>query len=111
MRSAWATTYASWQFYENECYGSPAGEKAWDMTVIGISDHYTYPGGHFIEVGDACGLGNPFAITYNGECNSCLVYYGSGCYNINLGWEPTNFMAWCESCSEIPTALRANDCF
>lgn len=81
------------------------------MDFLGRTDETTFPGGHFIDVNDACGPGNCFAITYSDECNACLVYYGSGCYNINLGYEPTIFGAWCEPCDDIPSAKCANDCF
>ncbi|OKL59461.1 hypothetical protein UA08_05319 [Talaromyces atroroseus] len=92
-RSGSASAGAEWTFFDNECYGTPSGEETFQMNFLGTSPQYTFPGGHFVEVGDACGPGNCFAITYNDECNACLVKYGSGCYNIDLGWEPTSFMA------------------
>lgn len=110
LRPIWAKQYASWAFYENQCYGTPYS-PTFAMDFLGTTDHTTYPGGHFVGVGDAYGEGNGFAITYLDQCNASVVYYGSGCYNINLGFQPTSFMAWCEPCDDIPAANCANDCF
>ncbi|KAE8550921.1 hypothetical protein TMatcc_008986 [Talaromyces marneffei ATCC 18224] len=110
LRPAWATQYASWLFYDNECYGTPYS-PAFAMDFLGRTYETTFPGGHFIDVNDGCGPRNCFAVTYSDNCNACLVYYGSGCYNINLGYNPSIFEAWCEPCEDIPAAKCAHDCF
>jgi hypothetical protein len=106
----WATQYASWAFYDNECYGT-AYSPTFAMDFLGNTNEYTFPGGHFVDVGDGCGPGNCFAITYTDECHTCLVDYGTGCYNVDLGWEPTNFVGWCAPCNDVPAAGCTNTCF
>jgi hypothetical protein len=32
-----------------------------------------------------------FAVTYIDQCNTCVVYYGTGCYNVDLGWGANQF--------------------
>lgn len=88
------------QFFENECYGD---------VIIGLEvDSGTwclaYPdGAHFVETGDGCGEGYCLVMEYydSGACDVNLGYrevVGSGCYNINTGFQPVAYTANCLVC-------------
>lgn len=109
VRPILATEYASWAFYDNECYGT-AHTPTFAMDYLGNTNLYGFPGGYFVDVGDGCGPGNCFAITYENECNTCLVDYGTGCYNIDVGFAPQNFVGWCAPCTDVPRAGCAKTC-
>jgi hypothetical protein len=110
IRPSWAQTL-EFSFYEDECYGSPNAPAASFVGELIAGSEVAYPGGHFISVGDGCGAENCFALTYrDNNCNSYVVDYGSGCYNIDVGFEPTNVLVWCDLCELVPAAGYQKTC-
>lgn len=101
-------------FYENECYGprlpdpNPVEVANGQPNQCNTFDSwnggcYTFPGGaHFIETGDACGPGACMVVQFYSDAICANGFYpmkvGSGCYNINTGYEPRTYQALCVTC-------------
>jgi hypothetical protein len=100
------------QMYENECYGSPIG--GW-YNVYGLNNGAigNFPGGHFMNTVDDCGEGNCMQVVFDNEPNGCYSYIytvGSGCTNINTGFEPNELVVWCLPCDQLFPTGRNDDC-
>lgn len=105
-------------FYKDQCYGPEmisdyqkehpdlgdpqkcsAGQLTWNAGC------YDYPvGAHFMSTGDACGSGACMQVQFYGSTDTCgggdykAMTVGTGCYNINVGFQPHHYIAQCISC-------------
>lgn len=101
-------------FYENQCYGPRLPDPDSFENEAGTPNEcssyetwnagcYTFPpGAHFMETGDACGPGACMQVQFYND-QICAQGYsgmivGSGCYNINIGYQPRTYLAHCITC-------------
>lgn len=103
-----AAQYVTFEFYTNECYGPVLA--SYDIVGVDTYDCYDYPAAaHFVSVGDACGPSYCAGVIYcqagaevkcgetGGGCTG-LELVGSGCFNVNTGFEPATFLITCFEC-------------
>jgi hypothetical protein len=104
---------ATISFYDNECYGSKIGQTYEVNADSSNQQFYDFPGGHFMSTGDGCGPDYCMVATFSNQadCVSYAYKVGTGCQNIDVGFQPYSFTFFCEKCSDLPSLGYANACF
>jgi hypothetical protein len=94
---------ASLTLYDNECYGAITGGP-YTAGLGGIDGGIQFTGGHFMSTGDGCGADYCMTASFldNSQCKGYFYKLGSGCTNINVGFQPIEFDFECAPCDQFP---------
>jgi hypothetical protein len=94
---------ANLTLYDNECYGDII-DGSYTSYLGEAGGGWPFPSGHFMSTGDGCGESSCMGVSYD-DITQCKGYYfqvGSGCKNINVGFQPRSLNLHCVNCDSFP---------